>query len=165
MKAKADDRGIVGCKTIPLLLLSKQMNARDLLLRRREVKLVRLMLCSRNFERRCKSSFRASAPASMLLNREDQVCTLWGGYCCCCLKTMTVLLLLLLMSGCLLKRMYLLEPGRGSGGRTDGQQHSLVPCTLTTESHLRTFKYIRSLHRKRGLRLCHIMSRILCTMY
>ena len=28
MKAKADDRGIVGCKTIPLLLLSKQMNAR-----------------------------------------------------------------------------------------------------------------------------------------
>ena len=37
------------------------------------MKLARLMLSSRNFERRCKSSFRASAAPSMLLNREDQV--------------------------------------------------------------------------------------------
>ena len=145
MKAKADDRGIVGCKTIPLLLLSKQMNARDLLLRRREVKLARLLSCSRNLERRCKSSFRASAAASMLLNREDQVCTLWGGYCCCCLKTAaTVFLLLVLMSGCLCRKEF--KYWMGSGGRTDGQQHSLVPHSLTTQSHLRTFKYIRSLY-------------------
>ena len=134
MKAKADDRGIVGCKTIPLLLLSKQMNARDLLLRRREVKLVRLMSCSRNFERRCKSSFRASAPASMLLNREDQVCTLWGGYCCCCLKTMTVLLLLLLMSGCLLIAEKSVPAGTWKGKRrTDRRTTALTrtafgPC-------------------------------------
>ena len=93
MKAKADDRGIVGWKTIPLLLLSKQMNARDLLLRRREMKLARLLSCSRNLERRCKSLFRASAP-SMLLNSEDQVFVIVGRMLLLLFKTMIMLLLL-----------------------------------------------------------------------
>ena len=65
------------CKTIALLLSSRQMNEMSLLLQRRMVKLARSMPCGRRFDRCCKLLFRASAP-SMLLNKDDQVFVMLG---------------------------------------------------------------------------------------
>ena len=115
------------CKTITLLLLllSKQRNAMDLLLRRRMVILAWSMLCGRKSERCCKLLFRSFA-LSKLLNKDDQVFVMLG---------MMLLLLfknydydLAASSVRLLAEKSVL--GRGSGGQTDGQQHSLVPFPL-----------------------------------